>query len=106
MNLPRLIVGWVPPNVAAWVPVPGLIVARSAEFALRRHLIAHELQHIVQHNVYGWSFYPMYLWGWVRAGFSYRRNWMERDARLAESDPEMLEWADRLIEEFKRARVR
>lgn len=105
MSLPKIIVGRVPPGAVAWVPVPDLIVVRERKFASHRRLIAHELQHVIQHNVYGWMFYVHYVWGWVTAGFSYRRNWMERDARLAETDPEMLEWADQLIERFNSSSV-
>lgn len=91
--------GFVTPGYIAWVPKPNLIIVAEERYARNQRLIAHELQHIKQHEKYGLAFYPMYLWGWIRAGFNYRRNWMEREARLAENDPAMLSWAKTVIKQ-------
>jgi len=96
---PKIKVGFVTPGYAAWVPLPNLILVAHEKYASNRALIAHELQHVKQHRKLGPFFYLAYLIGWVRAGFSYRKNWMEVEARAAETDYRMLSWAERVIKE-------
>lgn len=52
--------------------------------SLSERLLRHEFVHVEQWWRYGWTFIPRYLWGWIRAGFSYEGNWMEREADAAE----------------------
>ena len=80
------------PGAAAWVPLPGLIVFARPEYITIR-LLAHELQHVRQWAYEGWTFPLKYAWAWARAGFSYRDNPYEIEARRAEADTDMLLWA-------------
>lgn len=44
--------------------------------------IRHELVHVLQQNELSWpTFLCLYVWLWIRAGFSYERHPMEMDAR-------------------------
>jgi hypothetical protein len=41
----------------------------------------HELVHWAQYQRFGTlSYYGNYAWGWMTGGFSYRNNWMEKEA--------------------------
>ena len=91
--------GFVWPPYSAWVPKRDLIIIAQERFGRNERLIAHELQHVKQHRKYGPFFYPIYALGFIRAGFSYYDNWMERQARGAESDPQMLAWAREVIKD-------
>ena len=59
--------------------------------------LAHELMHVLQRERLGGWFLGAYLVGWVRAGFRYRLNPMEVEARKAMRDPVMLSWAEDLL---------
>ena len=45
------------------------------------HIRAHELVHWQQYKEFSAiGFYVNYVWGWMRGGFSYENNWMEKEA--------------------------
>lgn len=67
-------------NFVAIVPFPNTILVVK-EYAESAPIIAHELVHLDQWERYGWSFYPRYISGWIKAGFSYTNNPMEVEAR-------------------------
>ena len=69
----------VPPGVAAWVPLPGVILAKRGY--LNAGTIAHELVHIDQWERLGWRFPFVYLWQWVSVGFKYEKIPFELEAR-------------------------
>jgi hypothetical protein len=50
-------------------------------------LVRHETEHVRQWREYGWRFPFAYVWAWVAAGFSYRNNRFEIEARAAEGRP-------------------
>lgn len=50
-------------------------------------LVRHEHTHVRQWREYGWTFPFRYLWAWIAAGFSYRGNRFEVEAREAEEVP-------------------
>jgi hypothetical protein len=50
-------------------------------------VIRHETEHVRQWREYGWRFPFAYVWAWVAAGFSYRNNRFEIEAREAEERP-------------------
>ncbi len=41
-----------------------------------------------------WTFIPRYVWGWMRAGFRYSDNWMEREAQGAEAGVHTSRWEE------------
>ena len=86
----------VPPRASAWVPVPRRVLVRP-QHATDERLIAHELQHVLQHERIGRAFLLVYVWQWVRVGFRYRAIPLEVEARRAESEPSMRAWAAELI---------
>jgi hypothetical protein len=48
---------------------------------LPNHTLWHEQRHVEQWRTWLYVCYPpAYLIAWIAAGFSYRRNWFERDA--------------------------
>ena len=84
-----------PPWVAARVSNRTIYVREDVH--LTNRLLAHELRHIVQRDELGWGFLFAYVIAHVRAGFSYRRNSMEVQARAAEVDPVYLSWAEDVL---------
>jgi len=50
-------------------------------------LVRHETEHVRQWREYGWRFPFAYVWAWAAAGFSYRNNRFEIEAREAEERP-------------------
>ena len=92
-------VGFVWPGYAAWVPNKNTIIIAKPEYATNERLITHELAHVKQHRQYGIWFYPAYILGFIRAGFNYKNNWMEKEARKAENNPQMRRWARKVIRE-------
>lgn len=66
-----------------------------------RQLIAHELRHIFDRRRWQYLWLLAYGGAWVIAGFSYKRNWFERKAREAESDPVFLMLADGVIQRWE-----
>ena len=59
--------------------------------------LAHELRHIIQRHELGWRFLFAYITGYILSGFDYEDNWMEKEAREAEHDPEYLALARDLL---------
>lgn len=75
------------------------VVRWSALFLpVERNTLAHALVHIQQRERLGWRYLPLYIWFWVLAGGRHDRHQMENDARLGETVPFYLAWADELIE--------
>jgi hypothetical protein len=66
---------------------------------MRRPIIKHEHAHVRQWRNYGWRFPFAYAWAWVRAGFSYRNNRFEVEAREIETYP--CHWYKSEIADFK-----
>lgn len=94
-------VGWVPPLADAWVPLPETIIVKKPEFAYNLRLMTHELEHVHQYRRYGRWFWLVYFIGWVTGGFSYRNNWMEREARAALENHARIAEAKRWIREYR-----
>jgi hypothetical protein len=55
-------------------------------------MIAHEHAHVRQWRNYGWRFPFAYVWAWIAAGFSYRNNRFEVEAREWENVPPHIPW--------------
>lgn len=92
----RVVRGWTPPGVLAWVPKPRtVIVGRKA--SLGPLLLAHELAHVIQWERFGWRFLPAYLAQWVRSGFHYGDMKFEHMANVAMYDPWYRSWASDLL---------
>lgn len=89
--------GLVPPPAAAWVPLPRLIVFAAPKFTQNVELMAHELMHVLQAEEYGWRWPLVYVAQWVRSGFSYTNMPFEVEARDAQKNFDMLEWAREVI---------
>jgi hypothetical protein len=87
-----------PDWVAARVSNRTIYIVRGER--VTRTFIAHELCHVMQRHRLSWRFLGAYLLGWARAGFKYRDNYLEVEARLAEWNPFYLKWADDIIEEY------
>ncbi len=96
VRVPFLIPSWV----AAQVLIPGLIFVKRG-VPLSRRLIAHEIAHDDQWRRYGLAFPLVYVWEWIRAGFSYTRNRLEVEARNLERDQAYLNRAWIVIEQHK-----
>ena len=97
----NLRVGFVPSGFSAWVPKRGTIIVSEARLASNERLIAHELAHVLQVEEYGLlRYYLNYLIGWVGSGFRYESIPMEAEARKAETEPMMRQWARELIEGY------
>ena len=84
----------VPPGAAAWVPKKRTILVRP-QHARNKRLMAHELQHVRQAEKAAWPL--AYVIQWMRSGFSYTNMPYEVEARAAETQPHMLQWADEVI---------
>lgn len=84
--MPFLIPTWALAQV--WGPF--ILVRRDAheypKSALRR-LLRHEMEHVRQWKRYGVLFPLVYVFNWVRAGFSYTNNELEKRARFYEDFP-------------------
>jgi hypothetical protein len=70
-----------------------VLTSKSADVVRRAHrmrrpIIKHEHAHVRQWRNYGWRFPFAYVWAWIAAGFSYRNNRFEIEAREAEGRPE------------------
>jgi len=97
----KIKVGFVWPGAIAWVPNKRTILVRSPELATNIRLIAHELRHITDAKRLGWRWIPTYIWLWAKYDFNYHAHPMERAARLAEQDPNYIEWAKQVIQANK-----
>ena len=62
------------------ITIGPLVLTRLSSFTARRR--AHEYRHTQQWLWFLYVLFPVaYFTGWAIAGFSYRNNWFERDAR-------------------------
>jgi hypothetical protein len=52
------------------------------------HIVGHEAIHIYQARKLGWTYLPIYIWEWAKAGFRYKENVMEKEAFQNESTVE------------------
>lgn len=97
ITVPFLVPRWA--AAQTWGPV--ILVERGQ---LSTPLLAHELRHYVQARWCFFVFWPFaYLTAWALAGFNYRDNFFERDARAHATNPNYLAWAQRLIAQKGRA---
>ena len=96
MRVPVKVVtrGFVPRGSAAWVPLRRRIVFAHPRRMTAR-LMAHELQHVLQAEKVIWPL--AYVIQWARHGFSYTNMPYEVEARAAERQPHMLQWATEVI---------
>lgn len=91
IKVPRL---W-PPWVSARVSNRTIYVTERTRLTTK--LLAHELCHVIQRERLGAGFLFVYLLGWIEAGFVYKDNPLELEARDAEQDPFYLSWAERIL---------
>lgn len=89
--------------IAAQVPFKRTIWVRPGTH-LTAPLIAHELRHVVQAEQHSWPL--AYFWQWLTTGRDYWKMPFENEARVAESDPFYLQWAEEVIDGFRKSSVR
>jgi hypothetical protein len=83
------------PNWAvAQVLIPRTIWIKPA-YKNNARILAHELAHVIQWELYGLKFAVMYLWDVARNGYVNSR--FEVEARAAENDEFYVDWARELI---------
>jgi hypothetical protein len=89
--------------IAAQVPLKRTIWVRPG-ISMTKRLIAHELRHVVQAETRPWPL--AYFWQWLTTGRNYWTMPFEREARAAETDPFYLQWAEEVIDGFRKTPVR
>jgi hypothetical protein len=64
-------------TIAEWILIKNSVITSEK--------LKHEQRHVTHWRACGYVLFPLaYLIGWVLGGFSYHRNWFERDARRHE----------------------
>lgn len=92
----------IPAWAAAQVIVPRKVFVREG-VNLTRHLLAHELVHVMQWEHYGIRFGFLYLCSVARHG--YHDSPYEIEARQLERHPAFLTWADDLLHDIDNGRM-